>query len=237
MLEELVHPPTSILTSEKRDTWHKRFTSLAIAQLNKFGEYFRGQINNTRHQGGSTMTSVGDMRTLGHRTAADDRVRNNGLEMEGLMPEGMSEDEQMRFAMMASKESGGQQKTEGLSEEQMIEIAMEENARDNSTLQLYQPPPRAKSAPPLSITPPLGAPAATVSTPDVLARTRSLSVKRRAQTDKSDGKTRRYLAKVTKGLSNPKDESMVNTVLAFQDDPTPDRLDELVDYLADLDEK
>lgn len=47
-------------------------------------EYFRGQINNTRHQGGSTMTSVGDMRTLGHRTAADDRVRNNGLEMEGL---------------------------------------------------------------------------------------------------------------------------------------------------------
>jgi hypothetical protein len=140
----------------------------------------------------------------------------------------------MRFAMMASKESGGQQKTEGLSEEQMIEIAMEENARDNSTLQLYQPPPRAKSAPPLSITPPLGAPAATVSTPDVLARTRSLSVKRRAKTDKSDGKTRRYLAQVTKGLSNPKDESMVNTVLAFQDDPTPDRLDELVDYYRPL---
>jgi hypothetical protein len=36
MREELVPPLTFILTSEKRDTWHKPFTSLAIAQLNQF---------------------------------------------------------------------------------------------------------------------------------------------------------------------------------------------------------
>lgn len=43
------------------------------------------------------------MRTLGHRSAADDRVRNNG--MEGVVPEEeLTEDEQLQLAVMESQQ-------------------------------------------------------------------------------------------------------------------------------------
>lgn len=209
--------------------------------------YIREQIDTLRDTRGPTFTAVGDMRTYGRHSAADDRVRNNSLEMDGLLPEGMSEEEQMEFAMMESKATTGREKTEGLSEEELIQVAIEENERANAkenrtVLQLYQPPQQVQSVSAVapSITPPFASAsaitAAKTSTPDVLVRTRALSVKRRASTDKSDKKTRKYLAKITNGLSNPKDDGMVNTTMAFENDPTPKRLDELIDYLDDLDE-
>lgn len=68
----------------------------------------RKQVDSTQHPSGPTYTNVGDMRTYGRRSAADDRVRNNGLEMDGLV-EGMDEEEQVEIAMIRSTTTASQE--------------------------------------------------------------------------------------------------------------------------------
>ena len=200
--------------------------------------FLREQINNTQHPAGITMTDVGDMRTLGRRIAADDRVRNNGLE--GFVPEELSEEEQMKIAMMESQEPEFQGKTGGMSEEELIEIAKNESLAQNNShgvIQLYAPPPRSSSAPP----PESFAAASSVSgrasaTPEVIARTRSAAFDRRAQTDKSNKKLRKNLSKVGRALSNPRNEAVVNLLKQYENEPTPDRLDECIEFMEELEE-
>ena len=72
--------------------------------------HLRRQVESTQHPSGPTFTNVGNMKTYGRRNAADDRVRNNGLEMGGLV-EGMDEDEQLEIAMISSTTTASQEVT------------------------------------------------------------------------------------------------------------------------------
>ena len=47
---------------------------------------------------------------------------------------------------------------------------------------------------------------------------------------------RRQLSKVAKALSSPKDEAIVNVLKEFEDEPTPVRLDECIDFMEECEE-
>lgn len=202
--------------------------------------FLREQINATQHPAGRTMTDVGDMRTYGRRSAAGDRARNNGLA--GFVPEELSEDEQMQLAMMESQELQQQGKTEGLTEDDWMQIAINESQQqmNNPPGVLHvQPPPRAASCPPTESIPTAAAASSVPSaapTPDVIARTRSAAFDRRSKTDKSNKKMRKNLGKVGRALSNPRDEAVVNLLMQYQNEPTPDRLDECIDFMEELED-
>ena len=112
-------------------------------------------------------------------------------------------------------------------------------ATNNShgVIQLYAPPPRSFSAPP----PESFAAASSVSgrasaTPEVIARTRSAAFDRRAQTDKSNKKLRKNLSKVGRALSNPRNEAVVNLLKQYENEPTPDRLEECIEFMEELED-
>ena len=88
--------------------------------------HLRQQVDSTQHPSGPTHTNVGDMRTYGRRSAADDRVRNNGLEMDGLV-EGMDEDEQLEIAMIRSTTTATQEVATRETEIAQLEAILEES--------------------------------------------------------------------------------------------------------------
>jgi hypothetical protein len=198
--------------------------------------FIRDQINNTQHPGGRTLTDVGDMRTLGHRSAADDRARNNGLE--GVVTE-LTEEEQMQIAVMESQHPQDIGGSDDLTEEEQLQIAINESelTRTGVIHLQHPPPPRAASAPPTAFPNVASASGAIpASTPEVIARTRSAAFERRANTDKSNKKMRKNLSKVGRALSNPRDNAIVNLLMQYQNEPTPDRLDECIDFMEELED-
>jgi hypothetical protein len=44
---------------------------------------------------------------------------------------------------------------------------------------------------------------------------------------------RRNLGKVGRALSKPRDEAVVNLLMQYENEPTPDRLDECVDFMEE----
>jgi len=62
----------------------------------------RKMVDKAQHPAGPSHTSVGDMNVFGRDSAADKRRRNNGLT--GYVPEGMTEEQMMTFAMQESTE-------------------------------------------------------------------------------------------------------------------------------------
>lgn len=89
-------------------------------------QHLRRQVESVRHPSGPTFTNVGDMRTYGRRNAADDRVRNNGLEMGGLV-EGMDEDEQLKIAMIRSTTTASEEVATRETEIAQLESIIEES--------------------------------------------------------------------------------------------------------------
>jgi hypothetical protein len=191
------------------------------------GRFLKAQIDAIQHPGGRTMTAVGDMRTYGRRLPGDDRARNNNLD--GFVSE-LTEEEQMQIAMMESQEDCNSGKSEGLTEEEQMQIAMNESKE----IQLYQPPPRAASAPPPAAS--ASASAGVVASPEFISRTREAAFDKRAQTDKSNKRLRRNLSKVGQALSKPYNEAVVNLLTHYKNDPTPDRLDESLEFMEELDD-
>jgi hypothetical protein len=110
-----------------------------------------------------------------------------------------------------------------------MQIAMNESKE----IQLYQPPPRAASAPPAASA---SVSAGVVASPEFISRTREAAFDKRAQTDKSNKRLRRNLSKVGQALSKPYNEAVVNLLTHYKNDPTPDRLDESLEFMEELDD-
>ena len=191
----------------------------------------RSNIDGVQHRNGPTWTNVGDMRNICRRTAADDRMINNGAgqnafvstvataagassntslqlysesEVSKFMPEGMDEEEALKFSIMASK--------------------------DSNAARASMPPPPPVAAATLSSS-------HLASTPDYIVRTRSAALAQRRATDKKDKRKRRALAKVNECLSEPKNNALVNCLKSVADEPTPLRLEECLEYMEDIEEE
>ena len=95
-------------------------------------QLLRKQVEATQHPSGPTFTNVGDMRTYGRRSSADDRVRNNGLEVNGLF-EGMDEEEQVEIAMVRSTTTATQENATRETEDEQLKRAIEESKKTGGT--------------------------------------------------------------------------------------------------------
>lgn len=188
----------------------------------------RNRVDAVRDPRGPTFTAVGDMRVIGRRNAADDRVRNNGLDMSAnnndLMPQGMTEDEALQFAMMESSSM----------EVEVIVCGTASTAASvplaGGSSSIVHPHPPTPAAAPTT------APVKPASTPIWVSRTRDAALELRLKTEKEDKPKRKGLARVVRALSDPKDKAVVNALAKVQNEPTPMRLDECLDFMEDLDD-
>ena len=158
-------------------------------------------FNRVADSRGPSYTAVGDMRSYGKRSAADDRIRSNNW-FASFNPQGMSEEDCILQAMAES----------------------------------------AAAAPPAASIPSMAASfsvastaaaSATPSTPQYIVRTREAALQMRKTTDKKD-KKRKSLTQLAAALSNPKNEAVVNAIKLSKDDPTPDRVDDALEFMEDL---
>ena len=144
----------------------------------------RSNVDGVHHRNGPTWTNVGDMRNIGCRTAADDRMINNGAgqnafvstvatvagassnkswqiylesEVSTFMQEGMDEEEALKFSIMVSE--------------------------DSYVAGASMPPPPPVAAATLSSYHP-------AYTPDYIVRTRNAALAQRRATDKKDKRKR-----------------------------------------------
>lgn len=162
----------------------------------------RGMFSRVTDRRGSTFTEVGDMRTYGKRSAADDRMRNNDC-ISSFNPRGMSDEDCLQQAVAESAAAA----------------------------------PLPAAAPPAAFAPTMAATAvaasATPGTPQYIARTREAVLQMRKTTDKKD-KKRKTMTHLAAALSNPKNEAVVNALKLSKDDPTPDRVEDALEFMDDL---
>lgn len=116
----------------------------------------------------------------------------------------------------------------GMSDEDCLQQAVAESAAAA---------PLPAAAPPAAFAPTMAATAvaasATPGTPQYIARTREAVLQMRKTTDKKD-KKRKTMTHLAAALSNPKNEAVVNALKLSKDDPTPDRVEDALEFMDDL---
>ena len=206
----------------------------------------RQAVDGVQHPAGPSHTNIGDMNTHGRTTAADRRVTNNGLLSE-YVPVNMTEEQQLRAAMSANEHDNA---SDGLTEEEMLEIALMESqsgagggqgqllTEEELNSKMPGAPAKQSAAPPYYTTPVDNKTnAEDDDTPMVIVNTRiHIAQNRRNNRASMSKRERKRHVTVIDALSRPRNTTYVNELDGIADRPTPERAQEMMDFAEDMEE-